>query len=76
MQVGCENGPDRRRDSTQPPDAGGPDGFADRFQIDAHFVRIASGATRIDVRRAEFWPLMELMSAAALRLAELQADER
>jgi hypothetical protein len=46
------------------------------FHIDSNFVRIVSGTTRIDVRRAEFWPLMELMSAAAVRLGEVLAAER
>ncbi len=75
MQMTC----DRSRQATddaEPPDAVGRKLHPDGFHVDSDFVRIALGATRLDVRRAEFWPLMELMSAAALRLAEVQVVER
>lgn len=70
MQLNCETGSINRNQ------LGRADPLPNGFHIDSDSVHVASGSTRVDVSRAEFWPLMELMSAAALRLAELQAVEK
>jgi len=42
-------------------------------RIDAKRVQILWGDVKLDLARQEFWDFMELMSDAALRLAEAQA---